>query len=219
MGEYPVTNRNKVKRVPKRAHYDQTTVYRILDSAFVCHLGFVVEGQPFVIPTAYGRKGNAIYVHGATKSRMLVNIEKGIPVCATVTHVDGIVLARSAFHHSMNYRSVMVYGTARLVPSEEAEEALKVISDHIIPERWEECRPTKAIELKATSVLKIEIESASAKIRTGPPVDDEEDYDLPIWAGVLPLNTTIGEVEVDSAMRMEVNIPESVKNFNPKRFD
>ncbi|MDN5217267.1 pyridoxamine 5'-phosphate oxidase family protein [Fulvivirgaceae bacterium BMA12] len=213
MNNYEVTERNKLKRVPKRAHYDKETVYQILDAAFVCHVSFVVEGQPFLIPTAYGREGDTIYLHGATKSRMLVNLEKGIPVCVAVTHLDGIVVARSAFHSSINYRSVVVFGKAKLVSEDQKNHALEVITNNIIGNRWEEARPPYEKELKGTSVLAIEIESASAKIRVGGPVDEKEDYDLDIWAGVIPLQMTAGEPVADDLLRAEIPIPSSARNF------
>lgn len=214
MENYEKTNRNKVKRIPKRGHYDKATVFDILDAGFVCHVGFVVDGQPFVIPTAYGRAGDTIYLHGATKSRMLMNIEKGIPVCITVTHLDGIVMARSSFHHSMNYRSVVVFGTATLVDDvEEKNKALFVISEQIAAGRWDEARKPSAKELKATSVLAVKIDQASAKIRTGNAGDDKPDYELDIWAGVVPLQTVVGEPIPDPVLREGIEVPPSVKRL------
>ncbi|MBU6343548.1 MAG: pyridoxamine 5'-phosphate oxidase family protein [Bacteroidetes bacterium] len=186
--EYAKSPRNTVKRIPKRGFYDQETVFSILDDGFLCHLGFVIGDQPYVIPTSYGRMGTRLYVHGASTSRMLLATAEGIPVCLTVTHLDALVLARSAFHHSMNYRSAVIFGVARLVDDEtEKMEALYCISEHILKGRWDEVRGPNTIEMKATSVLRIDIEEASAKIRTGPPGDDAEDYQLPVWAGILPL--------------------------------
>lgn len=219
MSSYKISERNKVKRVPKRAHYDKAAVYKILDAAFVCHVGFVVEQQPFVIPTAYGRDGNTIYIHGATKSRMLVNVEKGIPVCLTVTHLDGIVVARSTFHSSINYRSVVVFGKARPVAEDLKSHALKVITNQIISGRWEEARPPYEKELKGTSVLAIEIDSASAKIRTGGPNDEKEDYDLDIWAGVIPLQMIAGKPVEDELLREGLPIPPSAKNYEYSKGD
>jgi hypothetical protein len=156
----------------------------------VCHIGFVVNGQPFVIPTAYARVGNQLYIHGSAASRMLKELQKGLQACVTVTLLDGLVLARSAFHHSINYRSVVAFGTASLITDpDEKMEALRTISEHLVPGRWQEVRPPSAQELKQTAVLRFSIEEASAKIRTGPPVDDEEDYDLPVWAGVIPIQS------------------------------
>lgn len=176
-----------MKRVPERGHYDRETVYSILDDAFVCHISFVMDGQPFIIPTLYGREGNKIYIHGATTSRLLKHLERGVPMSLAVTHVDGIVLARSAFHHSANYRSAVVYGTALLMAEDQKEHALFVISENVLKGRWDEVRQPNKKELKATSVLEIEIEQASAKIRTGGPKDEKADYDLDVWAGVIPL--------------------------------
>lgn len=213
MESFEQTSRNKVKRIPKRGHYDRTTVHGILDDACVGHVGFSLEGQPFVIPTIYGRDGDTLYLHGATTSRMLVALQEGLPVCVTVTHIDGLVLARSAFHHSMNYRSVVVFGKARLVEGDEKLRALKVISDQILPGRWEEVRGPNAKELKATSVLALEIEQASAKIRTGPPGDEKEDYELPIWAGVLPIKSVYGTPEEDPLAKKQLDIPESIQGL------
>lgn len=204
----------KVKRAPQRGFYDKETIYSILDSDFVCQIAFVHENYPVIIPTIYGRKENVIYIHGATVSRMLVDLEKGIPISINVTHTKGIVLARSAFNHSLNYESVTIFGTAVLVESEEERmEALKIISDQIIPERWEEIRLPSEKEMKATKVLKIEISEASAKIRTGPPKDEKSDYDLPVWAGVIPINRTIGTPEPDPELKEGLEIPSSVKKL------
>ncbi len=179
---YEPTERTTVKRLPARGSYDRTVVHQILDEGLICHLGFIVNGQPFVIPTIYVRVGETIYVHGSPASRMLRTLEQGVPACVTVTHVDGLVLARSAFHHSMNYRSVVVLGTATVVSEAEKKlEVLHALTDHLIRGRWEEIRQPSADELRRTLVLALPIEEASAKIRTGPPLDDEEDYDLPVW--------------------------------------
>lgn len=208
--DYSIDSRNKVKRIPKRGHYDKETVYEILDGGFLCHVGFQVEGQPFVIPTAYGREGNAIYLHGASTSRMMKHGAKEFPLCITVTHLDGIVLARSAFNHSMNYRSAVCFGTAKLIDGAEKEHALKVISDQILPGRWEEARLPSSKELKATTVLKMEINQASAKIRTGDPGDDKPDYELDIWAGTLPIHQTYGPLVPDPQLRDGIPEPTSV---------
>ena len=213
MSDYPIDKRNKVKRIPKRGAYDRETIYSILDDGFLCHLGFVVDGQPFVIPTSYGRVGDKIYLHGASTSRMLVNLNEGIPVCLTVTYLDGLVLARSAFHHSMNYRSAVVFGKAKLVEGEEKMEGLIAISEQILKGRWEESRKPHPKEMKATSVLCLEIEQASAKVRTGPPGDDKEDYELPIWAGVVPIKEVWGTPEPDPLLREGIPLAESVKPF------
>lgn len=191
MERFEPTEKTTLKRLPKRAEYDRRAVYEILDEAFICHVGFVIDGQPFVIPTGYARAGDRLYIHGSQASRMLRTLRGGVDVCVTVTLIDGLVLARSAFHHSINYRSVVVLGRARVV-DEEAEkmEALRLLTEHIVPGRWDEVRSPNESEMKATMVLALPLVEASAKVRTGPPVDDEEDYALPVWAGVLPLKTT-----------------------------
>ncbi len=188
MGNFEVTAKNKVVRLAKRASYDKKEVFDILDAGFICHLSWVMNGQPFVIPTAYARDGETIYVHGSVKSRMVKAVKAGIPVCLSVTHLDGLVLARSAFHHSVNYRSVIIYGQAvELDDLQERNHALFLITENTLKGRWQECREPNEKELKITSVLAIKIESASAKIRQGGPVDDAEDYKLDHWAGVLPI--------------------------------
>lgn len=195
--------------------YDRETVYSILDEGFICHIGFVVDGQPFVIPTAYGRKDGNLYVHGSAASRMLRNMKEGLPVCITVTLLDGLVLARSVFNHSMNYRSVVILGKATLVDDpEEKLAALRVLSQHILRGRWDDSRQPNEKELKATSVLRLPIEEFSAKIRTGPPVDDEEDYSFPTWAGVLPLKMKAGPPIADSKLEPVRDVPEYVRNYS-----
>jgi nitroimidazol reductase NimA-like FMN-containing flavoprotein (pyridoxamine 5'-phosphate oxidase superfamily) len=191
---FPQTDRTTLKRLPKRGHYDRETVNTILDEGFICHVGFVVNGQPFVIPTGYARVDDKLYIHGSQASRMLKTLALGIDVCVTVTLVDGLVLARSAFHHSINYRSVVVFGKAKLVDDRaEKNAALLALSEHFIKGRWNDVREPNEQELRATTVLSLRLEEASAKIRTGPPLDDEEDYSLPIWAGVIPLKMVAGE--------------------------
>jgi uncharacterized protein len=194
MNTYMPTPRTKVRRLSKRAVYDKAQVHAILDEGFLCHVGFVQDGQPFVIPTLYARSGETLYMHGSGASRMLKTLAQGVEVCVTVTLVDGYVLARSAFHHSMNYRSVTALGRARLV-SDETEKlaALRVITDHIVPQRWDEVRGPNELEMKQTIVLALPLEEVSAKVRVGPPADDDEDYALPIWAGVVPVRTQLGE--------------------------
>ncbi len=188
MENFAPTERTTVKRLPKRGVYDRASVYAILDEAFICHVGFAVDDKSYVIPTSYGRIGDWLYVHGSAASRMLRELGKGIDVCVTVTLVDGLVLARSAFHHSINYRSVVVFGKAEAVedPSEKMA-ALEAFTEHIVRGRWAEVRQPDEGEMKATLVLRLPLEEASAKVRTGPPVDDEDDYRLPVWAGVVPL--------------------------------
>ena len=208
-----MNNKTKVKRAPKRGHYNAETIHTILDKDFICQVGFIYDGYPVVIPTIYGRKGNVIYFHGASVSRLLVTMEK-VPISINVTQTDGIVLARSAFHHSLNYHSVTVFGQAELVTDkEERMEALKVVSDQIIPLRWDEARKPNAKELKATKILKLEISEASAKIRTGPPKDEKADYKLDIWAGVLPIEKKYGEPIADPDLKTGVNLPQSVNEL------
>jgi uncharacterized protein len=193
MSQFTPTKRTKVQRLPDRGKYDRETVFAILDEGFVCHVGFVVDGQPFVIPTNYARVGEMVYLHGSSASRMLRTIADGVQVCVTVTLVDGLVVARAVFHHSVNYRSVVMLG--RALPVESAEEkmrALEAFTNHVIPGRWKDARQPTEAELKATSVLALPLQEVSAKVRVGPPKDDEEDYTLPIWAGVLPLPVVAG---------------------------
>lgn len=214
MSEFTPTERTQVRRLPKRGNYDRETVYRILDEAMVCHVGFVVDGQPFVIPTGFGRDGDTLYIHGSAASRMLGAAAQGIQICITVTLLDGLVLARSAFHHSMNYRSVVILGNARSVESEDEKvAALRIFTEHIVPGRWNDIRKPTVQELKATSVLAIPLKEASAKIRTGPPIDDDEDYALPIWAGVLPLQTIPGAPIKDPRLGHELAPPGNVTNY------
>lgn len=204
MHVFPATERTQLRRYPVRGSFDRDTIYSILDEGFLCHVGFVVDGHPYVIPTGYARSGETLYIHGSAASRMLRTLDKGVDVCVTVTLVDGLVLARSGFHHSMNYRSVMVFGTARLVADrEEKLNALRAFTNHIVPGRWDVIRPPSEQELKATSVLAIPIEEVSAKMRSGPPLDDEEDYDLPVWAGVIPIKMQRGEPIDDPRLNKE----------------
>ena len=212
MNTFNKTTRNTLRRSPQRGHYDRATIYPILDAGFLCHVGFTIGEQPYVLPNAYGREGDTLYLHGAVGNRMLKQLEQGVPVCITVTHTDGIVLARSVFHHSFNYRSVVAFGTARLVAEERKEHALHVVTEQILKGRWDEARTPTEQELKITKVLAVTIEEASAKVRTGPPKDEEEDYALPLWAGVLPLRTVAGEPVPDSAAGPPIATPDSVKN-------
>ncbi|MGH1339016.1 MAG: pyridoxamine 5'-phosphate oxidase family protein [Aureispira sp.] len=202
-----------VKRAPKRGTYDATTIHQILDNAYLGHIGFVANGQPFVIPTLYGRLEDSLYLHGATTSRLIQEMIKA-PICLTVSLIDGLVLARSAFHHSMNYRSVVLLGQPTLVETvEEKELGLKVISDHLIPNRWEEVRAPNAKELKATSVLKLLLTEGSAKIRTGDPVDDKVDYDLDIWAGQIPLQRIATAPVADALLKPNIALSPSVQAY------
>jgi uncharacterized protein len=206
---YQATERTRVRRLPERAAYDRDTVHAILDEGFVCHAGFVVDGQPYVIPTGYARVGETLYLHGSTGSRL--GLRPGMPVCVTVTLLDGIVLARAAFHHSFQYRSVMVLGRTRLVTDpEEKDAALGALVEHIVPGRSSDVRPANGRELAATAVLAVPLEEVSAKVRTGPPKDDEEDYALPVWAGVLPLALTPGAPEPDPLLGLPIPEPSYV---------
>jgi uncharacterized protein len=208
------TERTKLKRLPKRGHFDRETVYGILDEGFICHVGFAPEGQPFVIPTGYARVDDKLYIHGSATSRMLRTLSGGVDACVTVTILDGLVLARSAFHHSMNYRSVVIFGRATLVDDrDEKTAALIALSEHIIRGRWADVREPTEQEMKATIVLTLPLEEASAKIRTGPPLDDEEDYALPIWAGVIPLRLEAGTPIDDPQLVTGIEAPEYTKNY------
>jgi len=215
MSEFTPTPRTQVRRLPDRGRYDSETIYRILDEGFLCHVGFVVDEQPFVIPTGYARVGDAIYLHGSAASRMLRTLAGGVQVCVTVTLMDGLVLARSAFHHSMNYRSVVILGTAHAVeePAEKVR-ALAAFTNHVVPGRWDAVRPVRDSEVKATSVLKLSLQEVSAKIRTGPPKDEPENYQLPIWAGVLPLTLKAGEPIEDANLLEGAKVPEILKNYS-----
>ncbi len=209
------TTRTRVVREPDRAVYERESVYRILDEAFLCHIGFSVEGQPFVIPTSYGRKDANLYIHGSAASRMLRQMKEGVPVCVTVTLIDGLVLARSVFNHSMNYRSVVILGKATLVDDpEEKLAALRVLSEHILPGRWDDARQPNERELKATSVLRVAIDEFSAKVRTGPPIDDAEDYSFPAWAGVIPLEMKSGNPINDPKLDPGCEVPSYALNYS-----
>lgn len=209
------TVRTRVVREAERAVYDRETAYRILDEGFLCHVGFTVDGQPYVIPTSYGRKDANLYIHGSAASRMLRQMKDGVPVCVTVTLLDGLVLARSIFNHSMNYRSVVILGKAMLVDHpEEKLVALRVLSDHILPGRWEDIRQPNERELKATSVLRLPIEEFSAKVRTGPPIDDEEDMTFPTWAGVIPLEMNAGKPINDPKLDPVREVPAYAKRYS-----
>ena len=211
------TPRTTVRRLPTRGVYDAETIAAILDEGFVCHVGFMAEGQPFVIPTIYGRRGSRLYLHGSAVSRLLKTLAGGVPVCVTVTLVDGLVLARSAFNHSMNYRSVVVLGTAAVVEGEEKAAALETIAEHIAPGRWQEARGPSANELKATLVLSLPLDEVSAKVRRGPPEDEDEDYGLPHWAGVLPLALVAGNPIADPRLPAGTALPPSVRGWRRPR--
>ena len=212
------TPRTRVVREADRAVYDREAVYRILDEGFLCHVGFVADGQPFVIPTSYGRKDDGLYIHGSVASRMLRQLKDGVSVCITVTLLDGLVLARSIFNHSMNYRSVVVLGKATLVEDpEEKIEALHALSEHILPGRWADARQPNERELKATSILCVPIAEFSAKVRTGPPIDDEDDYSFPTWAGVVPLAMTAGTPIKDPRLDATPEVPPYIRHYS-RRF-
>jgi uncharacterized protein len=183
------SDRTTVKRHPERGAYDRATIDAILDEALICHVGFVAEGQPYVIPTIHARDGDTLYLHGSPGSRMLRTIKQGIDVCVTATLLDGLVLARSVYNHSMNYRSVVVLGRAHEVTDVAKKlQAMECVVEHVVPGRWAEARQPNEGEIKATTILALALEEASAKIRTGPPSDFDEDLELPIWAGVIPLD-------------------------------
>ena len=227
MNSFVPTERTTLRRLPKRGEFDRAAVYQILDESFICHVGFIVAGKPVVIPTSYWRVEDDLYIHGSAASRMLNSLDQGIDVCVTVTLVDGLVLARSAFHHSINYRSVVVFGHAATVddPNEKLK-LMQAFTNHILPGRWEDVRPPNESELKATLALKLPLVEASAKVRTGPPIDDEEDYELSVWAGVVPLSIAAGKPIGDDRLPPEIKVPEyalsytgpaSVEAINSKR--
>lgn len=208
---FPKTRRNTVKRLPKRGDYDRATIYPIIDSALVCHVGFVIDGQPYVIPTIHARRDDSLIMHGSAASRMFGHIASGEQICVTITHVDGLVLARSTFHSSMNYRSAVVFGRGRLIEEQQEKlDALAILTERLMPGRWADTRQPTLQELKGTFVVEIEIESASAKTRTGPANDDEEDYALPMWAGVLPVHMSWGQPIDDPRLAEGIEVPEYI---------
>lgn len=210
MEQFERGTKNKVVRGAKRATYDKEKVFEILDAGCICHISFVMNDEPFMIPTAYGREGEYIYVHGSVKSRTMKAAKQGVPVCMAVTHLDGLVLARSAFHHSANYRSVILFGQAEeLEDLEDKNHGLFVITENILKGRWDECRPPSQKELEITSVLRFKIDSASAKIRTGDPVDEADDYNLDVWAGVLPISNRFEEPVADQKLREDIVVSDS----------
>jgi nitroimidazol reductase NimA-like FMN-containing flavoprotein (pyridoxamine 5'-phosphate oxidase superfamily) len=218
MSDQMPTPRTRVVREADRAVYDRETVYHILDEGFLCHAGFVVDGQPFVIPTSYGRKDASLYLHGSAASRMLRQMKEGVPVCITVTLLEGLVLARSIFNHSMNYRSVVILGKACLLDDpEEKLEALRILSEHILPGRWADSRQPNERELKATSVLRVAIEEFSAKVRQGPAIDDEDDYAFPTWAGVVPLEMVAGTPIGDARLLPGQEAPPYATSYTRRR--
>jgi len=213
MDAFAKTVRTRIRRAPKRAAYDRKTIHAVLDAGLVCHVGYVIDGQPYVTPTAYWREGERLYWHGSSASRMLRHLKRGVPACLTVTHLDGLVLARSGFHHSLNYRSVMAFGSAELVPSADKRRLLDNFVERLLPGRNAELRPPTAQEIKATTVLTMPLAEVSAKIRTGAPVDDEEDYGIPCWAGVVPLTTVVGTPEADPRLMPGIAPPGYLEDF------
>ena len=208
MGAKPASRRTKVKRYPERGAYDRATIDAILDEALVCHLGFVHDGHPYVTPTLFARVGDEVYVHGSAASRTLRSLREGVDACLTVTLVDGIVLARSIFHHSVNYRSVVVLGRAiEVQDTPEKLRALEAFADRIVPGRWADVRPPTPLELRATVILRLPLDEASAKVRTGPPKDEEEDYELPVWAGVIPLSLRADAPRPDGRLQPGLTAP------------
>ncbi len=209
MTTFKQTNRTTLKRLPKRGSYDQKLVYQILDEGFICHVGFVAEDHPIVIPTGYARRNETLYIHGSQASRMLRTLSGGVDVCVTVTLIDGLVLARSAFHHSLNYRSVVIFGRALVVEDQKDKlVALRAFSDQVIAGRWDEVREPTEQELRATTVLALPLTEVSAKVRTGPPLDEEEDYALSVWAGVIPLKLLAGLPEPDPRLPAGIPVPD-----------
>ena len=214
MSEFEPTGRTRIRRAPNRAVYDRQAIYAILDAGLICHVGYVRDGEPFVVPTAYWRRGDLIHWHGSSASTMVRAASRGIPVCLTVSMLDGLVLARSGFHTSFNYRSVIIYGRALPVEGERAKsEALEAFMNRIAPGRWPDLRPPTAQELKATTVLGMKIEEAGAKVRDGPPIDDPGDLDWPVWAGVIPIETVAGEPRADAHVKNTAAHPHPCPDF------
>jgi len=214
MNEFTPTERTKVRRLPDRGKYDSESVYGILDEAFICHVGFVVESQPYVIPTGFARVNDTLYIHGSAASRMLRTLADGVQVCVTVTLIDGIVMARSGFHSSMNYRSVVILGRGTQVEGrDEKLAAMAAFSEQVMPGRWKDLRETTDAELKGTLVLSLPLKEVSAKVRSGPPKDDEVDYALPLWAGIVPLQLTAGNPINDPRLPTGIDPPGYARNY------
>jgi uncharacterized protein len=213
-GTIAATERTRVKRLPKRASYDRDAIHSILDTALVCHVGFAIDGQPYVIPTLHVRIDDRLYIHGSAASRMLGTAADGTPIAVTVTHIDGLVLARSAFHHSVNYRSVVILGNATLVtdPAEKLA-VMKGLIDHVAPGRWDHIRHPNEKELAATSVLSIPIVEASAKLRSGDPLDDDADYAMPVWAGQIPFTMNTSKPVADARLDASTPVPAHVAGY------
>lgn len=215
MSTFSPTGRTTLKRLPKRGDFERDAIFAILDESFICHVGFIVGGKPVVIPTSYVRVADDIYIHGSAASRMLRSLDEGVDVCVTVTLIDGLVLARSAFHHSMNYRSVVIFGKANAVDeSEEKSLALHAFTEHVVPGRWADVRPPDENELRATLVLRLRLAEVSAKVRTGPPIDDDEDYNLAVWAGVVPLKLIAGAPVTDDRVPAGIEAPDYVREYS-----
>jgi len=212
--DFEKSTRSRIRRLPKRGVYDKASIYQIIDAGMICHVSFVYEQQPYIIPTLYARQNNQLILHGASTSRMMMHLATGAPAAIAITHVDGMVLARSVFNHSINYRSVVLFGCGRLPVDENEEwEALRILTEHILPGRWDDVRKPNPVEMKATSVVIFDIDDASAKVRTGPPGDEEEDYALPVWAGVIPFQTVYGTPEPDSRLDSSIQMPDYLKKF------
>lgn len=215
MSTFSPTPRTTLKRLPKRGDFERDAIFAILDEAFICHVGFIADGKPVVIPTSYVRVADDVYIHGSAASRMLRSLEEGIDVCVTVTLIDGLVLARSAFHHSINYRSVVIFGKATAVDeSEEKLRALHAFTEHVVPGRWADVRPPDENELRATLVLRLRLAEVSAKVRTGPPIDDDEDYNLAVWAGVVPLRLIADAAVIDDRVPAGIEAPDYVREYS-----
>jgi len=212
--DFQPTARTRIKRLHERGHYDRKTANEILDAGLVCHVGYVIDGQPYVTATAYWRMGGRVYWHGSSASKMLRHLKGGVPVCFTVALLDGLVLARSGFHSSINYRSVMALGEARLVSDpDEKLAALTAFSERLTPGRWSELKPPSAQELKATTVISLELDEVAAKVRTGPPKDEPEDLALPVWAGVVPVATVLGRPEPDPQLLPDIPAPDYLSDI------
>ena len=218
MTTFERNEQNRVKRVPQRGHYDKKTIYGIVDESPICHVGFVSDGKPIVIPTIHARLGDSLIFHGAPASRMMKSIEGGEEICVTITLLDGLVLARSVFHHSMNYRSAVLFGRGQLIDDDQRKlEALATLTEHILPGRWTDARQPNAKEMNATKVVELPIDMASAKVRTGDPGDDDEDYELPVWAGVIPLRQQALAPSNDSLLADGIQVPDYVQQYVNKR--
>ena len=215
MSEFEQTKRNRITRIPERAKYDEHTIFGIIDEALICHIGFVVDSKPFVIPSIHARDGNRLLLHGSSASRMLKHFKEGHDLCVTITLLDGLVLARSVFHHSMNYRSVVLFGNGRIVEERDQKmHGLKVLTEHLVPGRWEDARLPSEQELNATTLISMSIDEGTAKIRTGHPGDDDEDYDLPVWAGVIPIRQrTLPPID-DERLTEGIAVPDYVVNYS-----